>query len=90
MQAARIISVALMILTLAGHGQTWAAEAEGYRLARRSAIYEVPSQRALDLTDEVTLEAATLDRCFSPERFLENADIVFDRLEQSHLVGPEA
>ncbi|MCH5377741.1 MAG: glycoside hydrolase N-terminal domain-containing protein, partial [Planctomycetes bacterium] len=34
-----------------------AGAAEGYRLDNRAALYEVPPQATLDLTDEVTLEA---------------------------------
>ena len=46
-----------MILAAMPALATRALAAEGYRLDARSTIYAVPPQKALDLTDEVTLEA---------------------------------
>ncbi|UCD49758.1 MAG: glycoside hydrolase N-terminal domain-containing protein [Phycisphaerales bacterium] len=57
MQRKKTVSVVCVVLCLAMPGQVFAAKGKGYRLGRRSAIYEVPAQEALDLTDEVTLEA---------------------------------
>jgi len=57
MQRMRAVSIVSILLCLTTLGQVLAAEGEGYRLGRRSATYEVPSQEVLDLTDEVTLEA---------------------------------
>jgi hypothetical protein len=34
---------------------------------------------------EVTLDSETLDACFTFERFLENAAVVFERLERAEL-----
>ncbi len=45
----------LLLLCLFAQNQTFAAD--GYRLSGRSPLYVVPPQRALDLSDEVTLEA---------------------------------
>jgi alpha-L-fucosidase 2 len=47
----------LITWTLITCGCVSAAGAEGYRLDSRAALYEVPPQESLDLTDEVTLEA---------------------------------
>jgi adenylosuccinate lyase len=62
---------------------------EAYRIVQRNAMAtwdEGGTMREhLEQDADVTLDLATLDRCFSPERFLENADIIFDRLEQSVL-----
>ncbi|MDJ0790436.1 MAG: adenylosuccinate lyase [Acidimicrobiia bacterium] len=62
---------------------------EAYRIVQRNALATWDEggtlRERLERDDEVTLDAATLERCFSPERFLENADIVFERLEQSVL-----
>ena len=62
---------------------------EAYRIVQRNALAtwdEGGSLRErLELDGDVTLDDATLDRCFSPARFLENADIVFDRLEESRV-----
>ena len=62
---------------------------EAYRIVQRNALAtwdEGGSLRErLELDAEVSLDAATLDRCFSPARFLENADIVFERLEGSRV-----
>ncbi len=46
-----------LLLALVLSGSVWAAASEGMRLDGKSPIYEAPNQRALDLTDEVTLEA---------------------------------
>jgi hypothetical protein len=35
---------------------------------------------------DVTLDRATLDACFTTDRFLANATIIFDRLEGSELL----
>ena len=62
---------------------------EAYRIVQRNALATWDEggtlRERLERDAEVTLDAATLERCFSPERFLENADIVFERLEQSDL-----
>ncbi len=47
----------LSTLLLLGSSVVFGADDPCYRLDRRSARYEVPPQEALDLTDEVTLEA---------------------------------
>jgi alpha-L-fucosidase 2 len=54
MQSVRMVSIAFVFLSLVAFDP---AGAEGLRLDGRAAIYEVPAQKALDLTDEVTLEA---------------------------------
>jgi alpha-L-fucosidase 2 len=50
-------SMLLVFLAAMPAFATRALAAEGYRLGARSTIYAVPPQKALDLTDEVTLEA---------------------------------
>ena len=50
-----IMRTTLLLLCLFAQNQTFAAD--GYRLSGRSPLYVVPPQRALDLSDEVTLEA---------------------------------
>ena len=57
MQSVRIVFLVLVVLSLTALSGAAAAEAGGFRLDGRSAVYEVPAQEALDLTDEVTLEA---------------------------------
>ena len=57
MQLTRIVYVAWVVLLVITVGFASSADGNGYRLDSRSAIYEVPAQKALDLTDEVTLEA---------------------------------
>lgn len=57
MQSVRIVFLMSVVLSLTAPGGAAVAEAGGFRLDRRSAIYEVPPQAAVDLTEEVTLEA---------------------------------
>jgi len=57
MQSVRTVFLVCVVLSLPALGGAAAVGAEGFRLDGRSAIYEVPSQDTLDLTDEVTLEA---------------------------------
>ena len=56
-----------------------------YRIVQRNAMLAWEDGHELrDLLDkdaEVTLDATTLDECFSAERFLRNADVVFTRLD---------
>ena len=56
-----------------------------YRIVQRNAMDAWETQRSLHelLADdgEVILDDATLAECFDPQRFLRNADVVFDRLE---------
>lgn len=45
------------LITLIAAGESFAAENFGYRLDNSARLYDAAPQRALDLTDEVTLEA---------------------------------
>jgi adenylosuccinate lyase len=56
-----------------------------YRIVQRAALAawdtKTTLREHLESDDECTLEADALDECLSPERFLRNASVVFDRLE---------
>lgn len=60
---------------------------EAYRIVQRNAMAAWDEggtlRDRLAGDSEVTLGAEVLDRCFSTERFLTNADIVFDRLDRT-------
>ena len=62
---------------------------EAYRIVQRNAMDAWESQRSLhDLLaadPEVKLDPDTLAECFSPQRFLRNTGVVFDRLEAEEL-----
>ena len=64
---------------------TGSSRDDAYRIVQRNAIKtwdeggELRDHLAAD--EECDLDADTLDRCFSPQRFLGNAEIVFDRLD---------
>jgi len=57
MQSVRMASIAFVLLSIVFFGQAPAVGAEGLRLGGKAVIYEAPARKALDLTDEVTLEA---------------------------------
>ena len=62
---------------------------EAYRIVHRTAMAAwdeggtLHDRLAADA--EVSLDADTLAACFSTERFLANADVVFDRLEDAEV-----
>ena len=62
---------------------------EAYRIVQRNAMaaWDEGGTLAERLASdpEVTLDQATLDACFTTDRFLANAEIIFDRLELSVL-----
>jgi adenylosuccinate lyase len=60
------------------------ARDQSYRIVQRNAMAAwergAPLHEVLDADPEVTLDSAELARCFSTERLLANAGVVFDRL----------
>jgi adenylosuccinate lyase len=62
---------------------------EAYRVVQRNAMLAWDHGRhlreLLEKDAEVTIDSANLDECFSPARFLRNAEIVFSRLESTEL-----
>lgn len=62
---------------------------DAYRIVQRNALRawdeSVPLRQLLAGDPEVTLSATDLDRVLSPEWFLRNSDVVFDRLDALHL-----
>ena len=58
---------------------------EAYRIVQRAALSAWDSgatlRSSLDADPDCTLDAASLDEALSPQRFLRNAGVVFDRLE---------
>jgi len=66
---------------------------EAYRVVQRNAMLAWDHGRhlreLLEKDAEVTLDPANLDECFSPARFLRNAEIVFSRLESTELSADE-
>ena len=51
------ICILVLVIALAQSSAATAVPPQGYRLDPQATVYEVPPQKALDLTDEVTLEA---------------------------------
>ncbi len=58
---------------------------DAYRIVQRNALAAWDDggtlRERLDADPEVTLDASVLDDCFSTDRFLTNAEVVFDRLQ---------
>ena len=75
-----------VLLSLIDTGMT---RDDAYRIVQRNAMKAWDEggtlREHLDADPEVPLDEATLDSCFSFERFLSNADVVFERLEASEL-----
>lgn len=75
-----------VLLALIDSGQT---RDDAYRIVQRNALAAWDEggtlRERLDADLEVGLDASVLDDCFSTERFLANATIVFDRLHRSEL-----
>jgi adenylosuccinate lyase len=65
------------------------ARDESYRIVQRDAMAAwergAPLHEVLAADPEVILDSAELARCFSTERFLANAGVVFDRLSALEL-----
>jgi len=62
---------------------------EAYRIVQRNALAAWDDngtlRERLEADPEITLNAASLDACFTSDRFLANASVVFDRLTTSTL-----
>jgi adenylosuccinate lyase len=65
--------------------ETGLSRDDAYRIVQRNAMLAWESgthlRRLLEKDAEVIIDAATLEECFSPARFLRNSEIVFTRLE---------
>ncbi len=72
-----------VLLALIEHGRT---RDEAYRIVQRNAMRSWDEgkhlQELLTADPEVALDPDVLAACFSAERFLRNADVVFNRLEE--------
>jgi len=70
-----------VLLDLVGAGSS---RDDAYRIVQRNAIKTWDEggglRDHLAADEECGLDADALDRCFSPQRFLDNAEIVFDRM----------
>ena len=81
-----LVSSQAVLLALVDSGVT---RDEAYRIVQRNAMLTWDEGGTLleHLTDDpdVTLDAETLTTCFTPERALRNTDIVFTRLQATHL-----
>ncbi|MGI9666146.1 MAG: adenylosuccinate lyase [Acidimicrobiia bacterium] len=75
-----------VLLALIDEGMT---RDEAYRIVQRNAMQAWDEggtlQERLSSDTDVPLDEATLSECFGTQRFLANADVVFDRLESSTL-----
>jgi adenylosuccinate lyase len=64
---------------------------EAYRVVQRNAMLAWDHGRhlreLLEKDPEVALDPASLDECFSPARFLRNAEVVFSRLDSTELIS---
>lgn len=81
-----LVSSQAVLLALVDSG---VARDEAYRIVQRNAMLTWDEGGTLleHLADDphVTLDAETLVACFTPERALRNTDIVFTRLQATHL-----
>jgi adenylosuccinate lyase len=81
-----LVSSQAILLALVDSGVT---RDEAYRIVQHNAMTTWDEGGTLleHLTDDpdVTLDAETLTACFTPERALRNTDIVFTRLQATHL-----
>ena len=81
-----LVSSQAVLLALVDSGVTRDA---AYRIVQRNAMLTWDEGGTLleNLTNDpdVTLDAETLTACFTPERALRNTDIVFTRLQATHL-----
>ena len=72
--------------------ETGLSRDDAYRIVQRSALAAWDSatrlREHLEADAACTLDAATLDECLSPERFLRNAGVVFERLEKLDVPTP--